>query len=61
MADPISSPYQQPPVEARSLSAILPIAAHPPAYPRNPTQPRLDPVVLYIVRVPGSEGKRLDS
>lgn len=44
------------PVEARSLSAITTIASNPPAYPRNPTQKKLDPLVLYIVRVPGSKG-----
>ncbi|EAU36527.1 conserved hypothetical protein [Aspergillus terreus NIH2624] len=42
------------PVEARSLSAITAIASNPPTYPRNPTQKKLDPLVLYIVRVPGS-------
>jgi hypothetical protein len=46
----------QPPVEARSLSSITTIASNPPAYPRNPTQKKLDPLVLYIVRVPGSKG-----
>lgn len=45
------------PVEARSLSSITTIAANPPAYPRNPTQTRLDPLALYIVRVPGSKGE----
>jgi hypothetical protein len=45
------------PVEARSLSAITAIASNPPTYPRNPTQKKLDPLVLYIVRVPGSRGK----
>ncbi|KAE8394188.1 hypothetical protein BDV23DRAFT_17603 [Aspergillus alliaceus] len=43
------------PVEARSLSSITAIASNPPAYPRNPTQKKLDPLVLYIVRVPGSK------
>ncbi|OJJ40367.1 hypothetical protein ASPWEDRAFT_47212 [Aspergillus wentii DTO 134E9] len=43
------------PVEARSLSSITQIASNPPAYPRNPTQKKLDPLVLYIVRVPGSK------
>lgn len=47
----------QGPVEARSLSSITAIASNPPAYPRNPTQQPLDPLVLYIVRVPGSRGK----
>ncbi|GIK03016.1 hypothetical protein Aspvir_007082 [Aspergillus viridinutans] len=45
----------QAPVEARSLSAITTIASNPPAYPRNPTQKKLDPLVLYLVRVPGSK------
>jgi hypothetical protein len=45
------------PVEARSLSSVTAIAANPPAYPRNPTQERLDRLVLYIVKVPGSRGQ----
>ncbi|KAJ5570521.1 uncharacterized protein N7459_009951 [Penicillium hispanicum] len=45
----------QGPVEARSLSSITTIASNPPAYPRNPTHEKLDPLVLYIVRVPGSQ------
>ncbi|KAF7586458.1 hypothetical protein BBP40_008891 [Aspergillus hancockii] len=43
------------PVEARSLSSITAVASNPPAYPRNPTQKKHDPLVLYIVRVPGSK------
>ncbi|KAA8649817.1 hypothetical protein EYZ11_005505 [Aspergillus tanneri] len=43
------------PVEARSLSSITSIASQPPTYPRNPSQKKLDPLVLYIVRVPGSK------
>ncbi|KAE8147198.1 hypothetical protein BDV25DRAFT_160878 [Aspergillus avenaceus] len=43
------------PVEARSLSSVTAIASNPPAYPRNPTQKKLDPLELYIVRVPGSK------
>jgi hypothetical protein len=50
----IASPSS--PVEARSLSSITSIAANPPAYPRNPTQAKLDRVELYIVKVPGSKG-----
>ncbi|KAL5340522.1 hypothetical protein BJX70DRAFT_387312 [Aspergillus crustosus] len=46
---------QQGPVEARSLSSITSIASNPPNYPRNPAQKKLDPLVLYIVRVPGSK------
>ncbi|KAL3706062.1 hypothetical protein TMatcc_007071 [Talaromyces marneffei ATCC 18224] len=49
----IASPAS--PVEARSLSSITSIAANPPAYPRNPTQAKLDRVELYIVKVPGSK------
>ncbi|KAL6233759.1 hypothetical protein BDW75DRAFT_182698 [Aspergillus navahoensis] len=45
----------QGPVEARSLSSITAIASNPPNYPRNPAQKKLDPLVLYIVRVPGSK------
>lgn len=47
----------QGPVEARSLSSITGIASNPPSYPRNPTQKKLDPLELYIVRVPGSKGR----
>ncbi|EGE00796.1 hypothetical protein TESG_08089 [Trichophyton tonsurans CBS 112818] len=43
------------PVEARSLGSIVSLASNPPAYPRNPTQKPLEPLVLYIVRVPGSK------
>ncbi|EFQ97444.1 hypothetical protein MGYG_00485 [Nannizzia gypsea CBS 118893] len=43
------------PVEARSLASIVSLASNPPAYPRNPTQKPLEPLVLYIVRVPGSK------
>lgn len=43
-------------IEARSLSALTAIASNPPAYPRNPTQKKDDPLALYIVRVPGSRG-----
>lgn len=45
------------PVEARSLGSIVSLASNPPAYPRNPTQKPLEPLVLYIVRVPGSKGE----
>jgi len=54
-------PQAQGPVEARSLSSITALAANPPAYPRNPTQTPLEPLVLYIVRVPGSRGMYLFS
>ncbi|KAK2737244.1 hypothetical protein FQN57_000411 [Myotisia sp. PD_48] len=43
------------PVEARSLLPLITLASNPPAYPRNPTQKALEPLVLYIVRVPGSK------
>ncbi|RMZ66010.1 oxidoreductase [Pyrenophora seminiperda CCB06] len=41
-------------VEARSLSSLTALASNPPAYPRNPTHVRHEPLVLYIARVPGS-------
>ncbi|KAL3491630.1 hypothetical protein BJX62DRAFT_204721 [Aspergillus germanicus] len=49
------APLHGGPVEARSLSSITSIASNPPAYPRNPTQKKLEPLILYIVRVPGSK------
>ncbi|KAL4808443.1 hypothetical protein BDV18DRAFT_99929 [Aspergillus unguis] len=49
------APLSQGPVEARSLSSITSIASNPPNYPRNPAQKKLEPLVLYIVRVPGSK------
>lgn len=54
-ADEESADLPRGPVEARSLSAITGIASNPPAYPRNPTQKKLEPLSLYIVRVPGSK------
>ncbi|ROV92247.1 hypothetical protein VPNG_09666 [Cytospora leucostoma] len=39
-------------VEARSLSAINQVAAHPPQYPINPAE-RHETLTLYISRVPG--------
>ncbi|KAH8724488.1 hypothetical protein GQ44DRAFT_618004 [Phaeosphaeriaceae sp. PMI808] len=44
-----------PAVEARSLSSLTALASNPPAYPRNPTHVRHEPLVLYIARVPGSK------
>ncbi|CAG8191495.1 unnamed protein product [Penicillium olsonii] len=49
------SAVPQGPVEARSLSSVTAIASNPPAYPRNPTHDKHDPLSLYIVRVPGSK------
>ncbi|KAF2739387.1 hypothetical protein EJ04DRAFT_549103 [Polyplosphaeria fusca] len=43
-----------PAIEAKSLSTLTALASNPPAYPRNPTHGRHDPLVLYIARVPGS-------
>jgi hypothetical protein len=45
-----------PAIEARSLSSLTALAFNPPAYPRNPTHARHEPLVLYIARVPGSKG-----
>ena len=47
------------PIEAQSISSLSHLLANPPRYPRNPTHPVHDPLVLYIVRVPGSKGKRM--
>lgn len=44
------------PVEAQSLSSLTSLFANPPHYPRNPTHQVHEPLVLYIVRVPGSKG-----
>ncbi|PZD39425.1 vegetative incompatibility protein HET-E-1 [Pyrenophora tritici-repentis] len=41
-------------IEAKSLSTLTALAFNPPAYPRNPTHVRHEPLVLYIARVPGS-------
>ncbi|KAF2436034.1 hypothetical protein EJ08DRAFT_691927 [Tothia fuscella] len=41
-------------VEAKSLSTLTALASNPPSYPRDQSQPRNDPLVLYISRVPGS-------
>ncbi|KAJ5972045.1 uncharacterized protein N7479_001963 [Penicillium vulpinum] len=49
------STVPQGPVEARSLSSVTAIASNPPAYPRNPTHQKHEPLSLYIVRVPGSK------
>lgn len=43
------------PVEAKSLSTLINLAANPPQYPRNITHEPLQPLTLYIVRVPGSQ------
>ncbi|OCT47657.1 hypothetical protein CLCR_03434 [Cladophialophora carrionii] len=43
------------PVEAQSISSLSYLLANPPRYPRNPTHQVHDPLVLYIVRVPGSK------
>ncbi|KAJ4992608.1 hypothetical protein SVAN01_01991 [Stagonosporopsis vannaccii] len=42
-------------VQARSLSSLTALASNPPAYPRNPTHEKHEPLVLYIARVPGSK------
>lgn len=48
-------PIPMPRLEARSLAAINALAAHPPQYPHSPTP--LDSLMLYISRVPGSQGE----
>lgn len=44
-------------VEANSLSGLTQLAANPPKYPRNPTEQKRANLVLYIARVPGSNGE----
>lgn len=41
-------------VEALSLASLTTLLSNPPQYPRNPTHEVREPLVLYIVRVPGS-------
>ncbi|KAI1619914.1 hypothetical protein EDD37DRAFT_660102 [Exophiala viscosa] len=43
------------PVRAQSISSLYTLLSNPPQYPRNPTHQEHDPLVLYIVRVPGSK------
>lgn len=45
------------PVHAQSLSSLGVLLSNPPQYPRNPTHQAHEPLVLYIVRVPGSKGE----
>ncbi|KAH0542390.1 hypothetical protein FGG08_003235 [Glutinoglossum americanum] len=42
-------------VVANSLSSLIALSSNPPKYPRHPSQEVLDPLVLYIARVPGSK------
>ncbi|PGH05088.1 hypothetical protein GX51_03186 [Blastomyces parvus] len=41
-------------VEAQSYAPLIELASNPPRYPKNPSKAPLKPLVLYIVRVPGS-------
>ncbi|KIX01072.1 uncharacterized protein Z518_10138 [Rhinocladiella mackenziei CBS 650.93] len=43
------------PVQAQSISSLNNLFANPPQYPRNPTHEVHKSLVLYIVRVPGSQ------
>jgi hypothetical protein len=43
-------------VEARSLASLTTLAANPPPDPRVSGQAHLEPLTLYIARVPGSRG-----
>jgi hypothetical protein len=47
-------------VQAASLSTITELAGNPPKYPRNPTEQKREPLVLYIARVPGSRGRKTE-
>lgn len=42
-------------VEALSFASLTALLSNPPQYPRNPTHEVREPLVLYIVRVPGSK------
>lgn len=42
-------------VEALSLSSLTTLLSNPPNYPRNPALESREPLVLYVVRVPGSK------
>jgi hypothetical protein len=44
-------------MEARSLASINYLAANPPQYPVKPNEDRLEPLTLYISRVPGTRGE----
>lgn len=46
-------------VEASSLSHITELASNPPRFPRNPTESKREPLVLYISRVPGKKGNQI--
>ncbi|KAK0382677.1 hypothetical protein NLU13_6682 [Sarocladium strictum] len=41
-------------MEARSLSSLNSLAGNPPQYPVKPNEEKLDPLTLYILRVPGT-------
>jgi hypothetical protein len=43
------------PIQAGSLSTVTKLADNPPLYV-NPTAPVMPSLILYIVRVPGSQG-----
>ena len=43
-------------VEARSLSSLTALADNPPLYLADAPSLPQDPLVLYIARVPGSQG-----
>ena len=42
-------------IEALSFASLTTLLSNPPQYPRNPTHEVREPLVLYIVKVPGSK------
>ena len=54
----LESSHMSTPVHAQSISSLNTLLSNPPQYPRNPTHQVHEPLVLYIVRVPGSKGER---
>ena len=48
-------------VEAKSLSALTALAANPPADPGFLSGGSIEPLTLYIARVPGSRGLSVQS
>ncbi|KAK5241565.1 hypothetical protein LTR40_013155, partial [Exophiala xenobiotica] len=51
----LESLHMSTPVHAQSISSLNALLSNPPQYPRNPTHQVNEPLVLYIVRVPGSK------
>lgn len=54
------SPSPPPPIVAGSLKTVLELADRPPSkFPKKFRQPGHQPLVLHLLKVPGSDGKPL--